>query len=112
MLISGADLAVNSGDVDGNGILDSWECWHFDKTGVAATSRQNGPGDPDGDRLSNLEEWTAGTDPNAADTDDDGVLDGFDAAPQDRQDTTARVPTVEATSDRGRGDGSGTGKDK
>ena len=34
------------------------------------------------------------------------------AAPQDRQDTTARVPTVEATSDRGRGDGSGTGKDK
>ena len=74
---------------------------------VAATSRQNGPGDPDGDRLSNLEEWTAGTDPNDADTDDDGVLDGFDAAPQDRQDTTARVPTVEATSDRGRGDGSG-----
>jgi hypothetical protein len=112
MLISGADLAVNGGDTDGNGILDSWECWHFDKTGVAATSRQNGPGDPDGDRLSNLEEWLAGSDPNDPDTDDDGVLDGFDAAPQDRQDVTARVPTVEATSDRGRGDGSGTGKNK
>ena len=54
----------------------------------------------------------AGSDPNDADTDDDGVLDGFDAAPQNRQVTTARVPTVPPTSDRGRGDGSGTGKDK
>lgn len=112
MLISGADLAVNGGDTDGNGILDSWECWHFNRVGVAATSRQNGPGDPDGDRLSNAEEWQAGSDPKDPDTDDDGVLDGFDAAPQDRQDTTPREPTVEATSDRGRGDGSGTGKDK
>jgi acyl-homoserine lactone acylase PvdQ len=112
MLMSGADLAVNGGDTDGNGILDSWECWHFDRVGVAATSRQNGPGDPDGDRLSNQEEWLAGSDPNDSDTDDDGVLDGFDAAPQDRQDTTARVPTVPATSDRGRGDGTGTGKGK
>jgi hypothetical protein len=111
MLVGGASLALNGGDTDGNGILDAWECWHFDRVGVAATSRQNGPGDPDGDRLANQEEWTAGSDPNDSDTDDDGVLDGFDAAPQNRQDTTARVPTVEATSDRGRGDGSGTGKD-
>jgi hypothetical protein len=112
MLLAGASLAVNSGDGDGNGMLDAWECWHFDRTGVTATSQQNGPGDPDGDRLSNQEEWTAGSDPNDADTDDDGVLDGFDAAPQNRQVTTARVPTVPPTSDRGRGDGSGTGKDK
>ncbi len=111
MLFAGAGLAVNGGDGDGNGILDAWECWHFDRVGVEATSQQNGPGDPDGDRLSNQEEWTAGSDPNDADTDDDGVLDGFDAAPQNRQVTTARVPTVPATSDRGRGDGSGTGKD-
>jgi hypothetical protein len=73
---------------------------------------QNGPGDPDGDRLSNAEEWQAGSDPNDPDTDDDGVLDGFDAAPQNRQDTTARVPTVAPTSDRGRGDGAGKGKNK
>jgi hypothetical protein len=112
MLVGGSSLALNGGDTDGNGILDAWECWHFDRIGVAATSLQNGPGDPDGDRLSNLEEWTAGSDPNDADTDDDGVLDGFDAQPQDRLQTAARVPTVEATSDRGRGDGSGTGKDK
>jgi acyl-homoserine lactone acylase PvdQ len=112
MLQGGAGLATNGGDSDGNGILDAWECWHFGRVGVKATSRQNGPGDPDGDRLSNAEEWMAGADPRDSDTDDDGVLDGFDAAPQDRQITTPRVPTVEATSDRGRGDGSGTGKDK
>jgi hypothetical protein len=112
MLLAGAGLAANGGDGDGNGMLDAWECWHFDRVGVAATSQQNGPGDPDGDRLSNQEEWLAGSDPNDSDTDDDGVLDGFDAAPQNRQVTTARVPTVDATSDHGRGDGSGTGKDK
>jgi hypothetical protein len=112
MLLAGSGLAVNGGDGDGNGILDAWECWHFDKVGVEATSRQNGPGDPDGDRLSNAEEWQAGSDPNDPDTDDDGVLDGFDAAPQNRQDTTARVPTVAPTSDRGRGDGAGKGKNK
>jgi hypothetical protein len=112
MLLAGAGLAVNDGDGDGNGILDAWECWHFGRVGVAATSGQNGPGDPDGDRLSNLEEWTAGSDPHDSDTDDDGVVDGFDAAPQNRQITTARVPTVPPTSDRGRGDGSGKGKNK
>src|SRR5262245_28156182 len=112
MLVGGETLALNGGDTDGNGILDAFECWHFDRIGVAATSKQNGPGDPDGDRLSNLEEWQAGTDPNDSDTDDDGVVDGFDAAPQNRQITTARVPTVPPTSDRGRGDGSGKGKDK
>jgi hypothetical protein len=112
MLAGGESLALNGGDTDGNGILDAFECWHFDRTGVAATSQQGGPGDPDGDRLSNLEEWTAGSDPNDADTDDDGVVDGFDAAPQNRQITTARVPTVPPTSDRGRGDGTGKGKNK
>jgi hypothetical protein len=112
MLVGGESLALNGGDTDGNGIFDGFECWHFDHIGVAPTSQQNGPGDPDGDRLSNLEEWTAGTDPNDADTDDDGVVDGFDAAPQDRLDTTARVPTVPSTSDRGRGDGTGKGKNK
>ena len=111
MLQMGSSIA-NEGDDDGNGIVDAWECWHFGRVGVVATSKQLGPGDPDGDRLSNAEEFQAGSDPKDSDTDDDGVLDGFDAAPQDRQDTTARVPTVDPTADKGRGDGSGTGKDK
>jgi len=110
MLKAGDTLATSNGDADGDGMLDAWECWHFDKTSLPATSQQNGPGDGDGDRLSNLEEYLAGSDPNDSDTDDDGVLDGFDAKPQNRLDTTARVPTVEPTSDKGRGDGSGTGK--
>jgi hypothetical protein len=112
MLISGAGLATSNGDADGNGILDSWECWHFNKTGVSATSKQNGPGDVDGDRRSNLEEYQAGSDPNDSDTDDDGVVDGFDAEPQDRLLANPRVPTVAGTSDKGRGDGSGKGKGK
>jgi hypothetical protein len=111
MLQMGSSIA-SEGDDDGNGIVDAWECWHFGRVGVAATSKQLGPGDPDGDRLSNAEEFQAGSDPKDSDTDDDGVLDGFDAAPQDRRDTTARVPTVDPTADKGRGDGSGTGKDK
>jgi hypothetical protein len=111
MLQLGASIG-SGGDGDGNGLVDAWECWHFGRVGVAATSKQLGPGDPDGDRLSNAEEFQAGSDPTTADTDHDGVLDGFDAAPQDRQDTTPRVPTVEPTADKGRGDGSGTGKNK
>jgi hypothetical protein len=107
MLLAGASLAVNGGDGDGNGILDAWECWHFDQAGVAATSKQNGPGDPDGDRLSNHEEWLAGSDPNDADTDDDGVPDGFDAAPQNRQVTTARVPPWRPPTAAGRRPGRG-----
>ncbi|MHA1674047.1 MAG: hypothetical protein ACTSYI_10505, partial [Promethearchaeota archaeon] len=33
-------------------------------------------GDPDNDGLSNLDEFTAGTDPNDADSDEDGIFDG------------------------------------
>jgi hypothetical protein len=38
-------------------------------------------GDPDGDRLANLDELLLGTDPAAADTDEDGVIDGEDCFP-------------------------------
>lgn len=45
-------------DTDGNGIPDDWELAHFNQIGI------DPEGDPDGDGLSNREEWKAGTDPN------------------------------------------------
>jgi hypothetical protein len=47
-------------DSDGDGLPDDWETVHFGGLGAAP------PGDPDGDGNTNLDEWRAGTDPNAA----------------------------------------------
>ncbi|HXJ35130.1 MAG TPA: penicillin acylase family protein [Candidatus Eisenbacteria bacterium] len=68
-----------SGDADGDGVLDAYERWYFGDTTHAASS------DDDGDGLTLLGEYLAGSDPTDADTDDDGVLDGSDAKPQDRK---------------------------
>jgi thrombospondin type 3 repeat protein len=45
-------------DSDGDGLPDDWEMAHFGSLGHA------GNGDPDGDGVSNLNEYRAGTDPN------------------------------------------------
>lgn len=47
-------------DTDGNGIDDRWELAHFGRIGIDPTA------DPDGDGLTNLAEYLAGTDPNVA----------------------------------------------
>ncbi|AHF93188.1 sugar-binding protein [Opitutaceae bacterium TAV5] len=47
-------------DTDGNGIDDNWELAHFGQIGIDPTA------DPDNDGLSNLAEFLAGADPNAA----------------------------------------------
>jgi hypothetical protein len=45
-------------DSDGDGLADSWESLHF------GNLNSNGSGDPDGDGVSNLREFRAGTNPN------------------------------------------------
>jgi len=64
-----------AGDTDSDGLPDSWEIAHFGNI----TSR-NGTGDPDGDGLTNLQEYQLGTDPLVAnvDADGDGLADWYD----------------------------------
>ncbi len=57
-------------DTDADGLSDNWETIYF---GVLA---QAAAGDFDGDGLTNLQEYTAGTNPTLVDTDNDGVPDG------------------------------------
>lgn len=63
-----------SDDTDNDELLDLWEVDNdLDPT---SDSGDNGAaGDPDADNLGNLDEQAAGTDPNLADTDGDGIND-------------------------------------
>ncbi len=68
-------------DTDGDGLPDSWELDHFD-----AITSYDAEDDPDGDRLVNLEEYYADSDPLDADSDDDARSDGVDSFPLDPYD--------------------------
>ncbi len=59
-------------DIDGNALLDQWELEHFGSLG------QDPTGDPDDDGADNLAEQNAGSDPNQAHSDGDGVSDGIE----------------------------------
>ncbi|MBI3879744.1 MAG: hypothetical protein HY301_06730 [Verrucomicrobia bacterium] len=50
--------SVVTDDEDADGLPDAWEILHFGNT-----TSQNGAGDPDGDGLTNLQEYLLGTDP-------------------------------------------------
>ena len=56
-------------DTDGNGLPDIWEELYFGKLGVDPNA------DPDGDGLTNLQEYLHQTNPLEADTDGDGIPD-------------------------------------
>ena len=103
LIVAGPDVGVHADhaayhqDTDGDGLPDGWE-----EDALGSTSPVPA-GDPDGDGLTNLQEYQAGTHPLLADsdsdgidddlensthpldpdTDDDGALDGSDAAPLD-----------------------------
>ena len=57
-------------DGDGDGMYDGWEA----QVGLDLAADDGGQ-DPDGDELTNLEEFGYGTDPNTADSDGDGIED-------------------------------------
>ena len=61
--------AIIGDDRDNDGLPDAWEQENF------ANLDQTADGDPDGDQLTNVNERARNTDPNKADTDDDGYSD-------------------------------------
>jgi beta-lactam-binding protein with PASTA domain len=60
------------GDDDNDGMPDDWEIQH----GLDPLDPSDAAQDKDGDGLSSLSEYTAGTDPVTPDTDGDGIQDG------------------------------------
>lgn len=78
--LSDADIASNYAanapgiDSEPDGLPDSWELSHF------GNLSQVGSGNPDNDGLSNLQEYLYRTNPQVADTDNDGIVDGTEAA--------------------------------
>ena len=64
------EFVLSGADTDGDGMPDDWEI----PNGLAPLS-DDSAGDPDGDGLSNLQEFLHGTDPRRGDTDGDGQSD-------------------------------------
>lgn len=64
-------------DVDHDGMDDEWEAAHGLNPALS-----EGAADPDGDGLTNLQEYLANTDPHNSDTDGDGMSDGWESTHQ------------------------------
>ncbi len=67
-------VVVVTYDFDGDGMPDFWEQAH----GLDDSSDADASSDQDGDGLSNLDEFLAGTNPGTADTDGDGMPDAWE----------------------------------
>lgn len=68
-------LSPAKSDTDGDGLPDGWEVQHS-LSPLSINGNDGDAGDPDGDGVDNLNEYNMGTNPNAADSDNDGLLDG------------------------------------
>jgi len=68
-------------DSDGDGIPDWWTQLYFGHPTGLKSDYSRAADDPDGDGLSNLEEYLLGTDPLNPDSDGDGISDGPLAPP-------------------------------
>jgi uncharacterized repeat protein (TIGR01451 family) len=97
-----------SEDVNRNGKLDAGETNPI--AGQGADDSQNL--DSDGDGLSDKLELSLGSNPNDADTDDDGVLDGLEPNPAADMDGDGLIDVLDPDSDNdGLPDGTEMGKD-
>ena len=68
--IAAIQIVNTSIDTDSDNLPDYWELRHKSNPGVS-----NATDDPDGDGLNHLAEFTAGSNPNLADSDGDGLND-------------------------------------
>ena len=68
------NVVITEMDTDLDGLADSWEMANFGNLSQGAS------GDPDGDGLTNLQEYQLGTNPTIKDTDADGYSDGREVA--------------------------------
>lgn len=92
-------------DTDAGGLRDASEDWDLDGEIGGEETDPNDPSDDheledsDGDGLSDALEESIGSDPDDADTDDDGVLDGDEPNPTDDLDGDGLIAVLDIDSD-------------
>jgi uncharacterized delta-60 repeat protein len=82
------NVVITEMDTDLDGLPDSWEMANFGTLAV------NPSGDPDGDGLTNLQEYQLGTNPTNTDTDGDGYGDGREVALGTNPNDNSSYPTT------------------
>jgi hypothetical protein len=86
-------------DTDADGLPDTWMMQYFGHATAQASDSSTAGDDPDGDGLTNLQEYNAGTNPKNPDTDADGLSDGQEV------NTTLTNPLAADTDGDGLSDG-------